>query len=132
MSDKPSNRLSVVDRELLAGFVEITKPEPEQILPIGDSAPPEPKVPTIKSKLPKITSLAQEVLIEIEKKKQQVDSRCANFTVSISEGVGSPLFQAMSRTFQERTTTITYDHYKRALKLRQKLADEDKEVLRQS
>lgn len=127
-TDEPrnvSNRLSILDREKIAGWTDITKPEPDQILPLFITDPAEEeKLPAAK-RLSKTRSLATKILSKIDELTQKIDLKCAKFKVSSDQGVGSPLFQAMVRVFQERTTTVTYNHYKRALQYRQQLAEED-------
>lgn len=120
-----SYQLSNPDREKLAGWLDIQKPEPDQVLPLHATVDLEPKEPTTVERLNKTRDLAGKVLSKIEELSQRIDDKCARFKVSSDQGVGSPLFQAMVRVFNEKTTTITYDHYKRALQYRQRLAEED-------
>jgi len=125
-----SNRLQTSDKEKLSGWSDVPKPEVEQLdLPVVDPSK-EPVEPTATERLNNTRSRAQQILNKIDKLVQKVDQRCNRFKVSSEEVVGSPLFQAMVRVFNERTTTVTYDHYKKALEYRQQLADEDGATLR--
>jgi len=125
----PSFRFTESDREELAGRVEVSRPEQEQIYPTF-IAPKDPESPRPAERLASTRSKASEVLAKIDELTQRVDEKCARFKASSSQGKGSPLFQAMVRVFNERTTTITYNHYKRALEYRQQLAAEDSKNMR--
>jgi len=129
MSDTPSYRLKPSDKSKIKGFEDIHQPEPDQeFLPIP---PPPADQPDPNSKKLKATrSLAQKVLDKIDRLSQEVDGRCGRFSITTTDEKGSPLFQAMVRIFGERTTTITYDHYKRALGYREQLAEEDRKALK--
>jgi hypothetical protein len=131
MSTNKSFRLNQSDRQQLKGWPDIQRPEPEQILPLI-TQDPEPKKETSAQRLKPIRDRASEIVDKISKLQQAVDDRCSRFKVFSDQGRGSPLFQAMFRVFGEKTTTVTYDHYKRALQYRQQLADEDSERLRQT
>lgn len=125
-----SFRLQTSDREKLTGWLDITRPENEQIY-APEVVPKEPpKKPTAAVRLATTKALAARIVTKIDQLKQAVDKKCARFKASSNQGVGSPLFQAMVRVFDERTTTVTYDHYKRALEYRQQLAEEDAAKLR--
>ena len=129
MSDTPSYRLKPSDKSKIQGFEDIHQPEPEQELAPFSASSAEQEDPNSK-KLKAVRSLAQDVLDKIDRLSQQVDNRCDRFSITSADEKGSPLFQAMVRVFGERTTTVTYDHYKRALGLREQLAEEDRKVLR--
>ncbi len=122
--------LSASDRNKLSGWEDIRKPEPDQIIPVVSSELIEEVEPTASERLSKTRSLASKVVDKIDELSQKIDKKCSKFKVSSSQGVGSPLFQAMVRVFDEKTTTITYEHYKKALKYRQELAEEDSAKLR--
>lgn len=125
-----SSRLSQSDREQLTGWRDIPRPEVDQILPLVSPSEIEVKKVSATTRLTKTKSLATKVLDKISKIEQQIDKKCARFKVTSPDGRGSPLFQAMVRVFNERTTTVTYEHYKRALQYRQQLAEEDSAGLR--
>jgi hypothetical protein len=130
MTNGVSNRLQTSDRLKIAGWSDIQKPEVEQLsVPIIDPDPKEVE-PIASERLENTKSQAEKVLDKIAELTEEVDKRCARFKVSSNEDVGSPLFQAMVRVFNEKTTTVTYDHYKRALEIRQQLAEEDAASLR--
>jgi hypothetical protein len=125
-----SYRFTEADRRKLRGWEDILKPEPDQILPLQSLVPPEERPPLAADRLANTRSLAAKVLAKIRELEQKIDERCDRFSASSDQGRGSPLFQAMVRVFNERTTTVTYGHYKRALLLRQKLAEEDARSLK--
>ncbi len=129
MSDK-SFRLNRSDRDQLQGWPDIEKPEVEQILPliVPES---EPRKQPSAERLGEIRDRASKIVDKVNTLEQALDKKCARFKVSSNQGKGSPLFQAMYRVFGERTTTVTYDHYKRALEYRQQLAEEDQKGLKQ-
>lgn len=129
-TDSKSNKLSIPDREKLAGWDDIDKPEPDQILPLHITQELEPTEPDTNERLLSTRDLASKILAKIDDINQKIDNKCSKFKVSSPDGIGSPLFQAMVRVFNERTTTVTYDHYKRALHYRQQLAREDAERLK--
>ena len=126
----PSFRLSKSDRDQIAGWQGIPKPEPDQILPLAIPRDPSEEEISAAARLANTRSQAEKVLAKISELEQAIDKKCARFKVSSDQGVGSPLFQAMVRVFNERTTTVTYSHYKRALQFRQQLAEEDADTLR--
>ena len=129
MADNPSFRFTESDREELAGWVGIERPELEQIYPLL-TLPRGPESPRAADRLMATRDRASEVIAKIDELTQRVDGKCARFNASSDQGRGSPLFQAMVRVFNERTTTITYSHYKRALEYRQQLAAEDSRKMR--
>jgi hypothetical protein len=126
----PSYRLSENDREKLLGFSEIRQPEPDQLIPTIPVDLEEVETSS-EERLTKVRNKAQEMLAKVDELKQRIDERCGRFNVSSEEIKGSPLFQAMVRVFDERTTTVTYSHYKRALQYRQQLALEDAEKVKE-
>jgi hypothetical protein len=130
MPTDQSFRLNQSDRDQLQGWPDIEKPEVEQILPIVIPIAEEKKETSAK-RLGDLRNRASEIVNKINELEQAVDEKCGRFKVSSSQGRGSPLFQAMFRVFGEKTTTVTYDHYKRALEYRQQLAEEDSEGLKQ-
>ena len=130
MAEKPSYRLSDQDRQILDGFTEIDRPEPEQLFPLPALEDLQPKEPASGSRLAKTRDRASQVLDKIDELTQEVDRRCARFKVDGEQDKGSDLFKAMVRVFDQRTTTVTYDHYKRALQYREQLAKEDAANLR--
>ena len=125
-----SRILSIGDRTKILGWADIEKPEADQIYPFRVIEEKEKKEPTSTERLANTRSMASKVLSKIDEVNKKIDAKCGRFKVSSEQGVGSPLFQAMVRVFNERTTTITYDHYKRALEYRQQLAAEDAANLR--
>jgi hypothetical protein len=127
---QPSYRLSDSDREKISGWDDITKPEAEQLQPY---IPKEIEIdvkPHPTKRLEETKSLANKVINKISSLEQKIDQKCKRFSVASDQGKGSPLFQAMYRIFGERTTTITYSHYKRAIEYRKQLAKEDTEKLK--
>jgi len=131
MSDNPSHRLSAEDRRKLSGLGEIEKYEPPQVLP--DIRPEDviEQEPTASIRLQRTRESAVRVEDRIAELTQRVDERCSAFFADTGEEVGSPLYQAMVRVFGERTTTISYEHYRRAIEHRGELALEDEERLRE-
>lgn len=133
MSDiNRSNNLSFTDAQTLTGFTDVEYFEPPQLTPAFLPPVTEEIPETTSQRLQKTRDRADGLLKEINRLKNEVDSRCSKFKVTSSDGKGSRLFQAMVRVFGERTTTVTYDHYKRAIELRQKLVEEDADSLRKS
>jgi hypothetical protein len=130
IKDDVSNQLRTSDKEKIIGWGDISRPEVEQLDVLTKGPKPEVAEPTASKRLDKTKSQAQRILNRIDGLTQEIDRRCARFKVSSKEDVGSSLFQAMTRVFGERTTEITYDHYKRALEYRQQLAEEDTAKLR--
>ncbi len=126
----PSYRLTVSDQIQLSGFNDISKPEPEQVLPSGINPEQEEDKPTSAQRLSNTKSKAKKVITKIRELEQKIDKKCAKFKVTSEKTVGSDLYQAMIRVFNEKTTTITYNHYKRALDLRRQLAAIDAEKQR--
>jgi hypothetical protein len=124
-----SYRLSDLDRTKLEGLDEIVRPDENLLLPHDSSTEEEIKVSS-NDRLKNTKSSANKILDKIDSLSQKIDRKCGRFSVSSNEGRGSPLFQAMVRTFGERTTTITYAHYTRALEYRRLLAQEDTERMR--
>jgi len=129
MSDKPSYRLTPSDQEKLRGHDEIEQVEEDQIIYVPTK--PEEKEPAVGEKVKEVRQQAKNVRDRIDSLSQRVDKRCGHLKVDSGETLGSPLFQAMVRVFDERTTVVTYDHYKRALKKRQQLAEEDAGTLKE-
>ena len=130
MSDRPTRQLRWGDQETLLRKVEIPFPEEEQLLP--PSLEEEEPKPSPVEAARKAREEAISLLGRIKSLSEAIDSRCQRFSVTGSGGKGSPLFQAMVRVFNERTTTVTYSHYVRALELRAKLAAEDARELEKS
>jgi hypothetical protein len=124
-----SEQLSNSDKALLAGFPDIQQEEPEQIFPEPVVLIEEKKVGATQ-RLTNTRSFAKKILDRIKEQEQLIDRKCSRFKVATNEERGSPLFQAMVRVFEERTTTITYDHYKKAIELRARLVEEDSETLK--
>jgi len=128
MTDRkiPSKELSARDERLLKGYDDIVHEEPDQVIPpvLSESARKE-KTEKTRQKLVDIKDKAFQVLNEIEKSKSLVDERCKDLKAVTNEALGTSLAQAMYRLFGEHTTTITYEHYKRALNIRTQLARED-------
>lgn len=130
MANTPSNRLRPSDRERIDGLDVIVQPEIPQLIPPPIVPDTEPE-PTSAQRLEDIRASADNLITRINSLIEKVDSRCQGMQISSSEPAGSPLFQAMVRVFGERTTTVTYDHYKRALAIREQLAEEDSAKLRE-
>lgn len=129
MTDIPSKPLSRGDRKDLSGYEDVVRQEPDQIYPPTLAVKlPDPPTPRDRSSL--LREKAEDLIARIKAAKDEIDRRCSHLATATGEPVGSTLYQAMWRVFQERTTTITYDHYKRALELQQKLASEDAQILR--
>jgi hypothetical protein len=120
MPNNPSRLLSQKDKDILAGFSDIYRPEPDQLLPEAEA----PKTPA--EKLLPIREKAVTVSERIELLKEKVDKKCNHLSVSTGEPPGSNLFQAMWRLFRKETTDITYGDYKQAVILRQQLGEEDR------
>ena len=128
MSDRLSKIFKHSDREKLRGFDSIDQPEPDQIYP-SLPEPPEAKDSSQKI-MKKIQEDAGKTVLKINSLIAEVDNRSSRFQVQTNAKKGSKLFQAMVRVFNEKTTTVTYDHYKRALEKRDQLAKEDADLLR--
>jgi len=127
----PSKNLSQDSIDLLRGAPEISYIEPEQIY----QAPPlDISVPNTtinqRDRLNDIVDSVDVLLKRISSLKSELDTRCKKFSASASGSKGSPLYQAMFRVFNEKTETVTYDHYKRALDIRKTLAEEDAKELK--
>jgi len=129
MTSQYSRDLTPEERRLISGRNELYREEPEQILPIPIREE-EKIVP--KKELTDIKQTAEDMKSKIKELLDKTDKRCAGLSVETQEEIGSRLFQAMVRVFGERTTTITYDHYKKALEYREQLAQEEIEVLKKS
>jgi len=129
--NKVSPVLTFSDKKKLIGWSDITAPEPDQIFDTSlQKAPEEEVTSSTIDRLSTTKSLAEKIIGEISKLEQKIDSRCARFRVSSQDGKGSTLYQAMFRIFGEKTTEISYDHYKRALEYRDQLAKEDAERIK--
>lgn len=126
--NSPSRKLRPTDREILRGGDDIQFFEPDQIFPAEEIIEEEE---TSQARLQGIRASAEEVSDKIEELKQKVDARCSRFKVVGTDGRGSRLFQAMVRVFKKRTETVTYNYYKRALELREELAKEQREIVRE-
>lgn len=126
MPNNPSRPLSQKDKDILAGFVDIYRPEPDQIFPEGavDPTPDEPESPV--ERLLPVREKAVTLSERISTLKDKVDAKCSHLSVSTGEPPGSNLFQAMWRLFQKETTDITYEDYKQAVILSQQLGEEDR------
>ena len=136
MSNKKSvESISPSDERLLKGFDDIVVQEQEQILPsFGSSEKQVSEEEQNIIDLRDIKMRAEALLQKIKETKEEIDNRCKDLSVKVVEGEDSDddLLKAMYRVFKERTTTITYTHYKRALELREQLAKEDEMLLRRS
>jgi predicted nuclease with TOPRIM domain len=131
MSDPVVKDLSPIDEDILKGFEDPLETELEQIIPSYQVR--EPEVDEGEENVKKVNGVrdqANEVLNKIEEIKADIDERCSHLEVKTTEVAGSALAQAMWRVFREKTTTVTYDHYKKAIELREQLAREDQEGLR--
>lgn len=124
MAENSSKKLDRDDRRKLSGYSDITWTEPDQIYPPTLLLKPE-EPPTPAKKADSLKEEASGLLSRINALKEKIDRKCSHLQVATEEGAGSALYQAMWRVFAQRTTTITYDHYKRAIELNQKLAKED-------
>jgi uncharacterized protein YabN with tetrapyrrole methylase and pyrophosphatase domain len=129
MTDR-SNKLKSSDREKLSDWRDVEKFEPEQILPAFIKEPDILKKQAASERLSEVRNLAEDINKKANALKQEIDKRCAHISASFDAEPGSPLFQAMIRVFNERTNTVTYEHYKRALRYREQLAKEDGEKLK--
>jgi hypothetical protein len=125
----PSKKLSRADQTFLSGYPDINRIEPDQVY---QQAPPviPPEMIKPSEKIEEVRGRAQQCLIEIKRLEDLIDGRCTRFSVTTEKN--SRLFQAMFRVFGEKTTTVTYNHYKKALELREQLAKEGTEKLRKS
>jgi hypothetical protein len=128
MADVPSKDLSLEDEKTLAGFDDPYWPEPSQIAGSAARARMDQEVPeTLRKRASRLRMEAEDLIGKIDATKKKVDDRCKHLVASTGEPRGSRLFQAMWRVFGKRTTVVTYEHYKKALLLRQQLAEEDAE-----
>ena len=128
--NKPSRLISNEDKETLRGWENIYRPEPDQIYPVHIPETSDIKTPSQRLKQTRVN--ADDLLNKINELQNKIDQRCSHLSISTSETVGSPLFQAMVRVFNKRTTNIKYEDYKRALELRQQLIEEDKQELKKT
>jgi hypothetical protein len=122
--------ISLASREVLEGFLPIGRPEPEQVLPYVKHEVDKTETPEAQEKLSEIKDKCESLILRIAETKEKIDARCSRFEVQTTETKGSQLYQAMYRVFKEKTTTVTYKHYMRALELRDQLGKEDAESLR--
>jgi predicted nucleic acid-binding Zn ribbon protein len=129
MTDIASKLLSGTDIDKLRGWDDIVRPEPPQVIPKTIREEVETAV-SQSSKNKAIRDKASKVLKRINELQQEIDKKAGKFKVTTTVPPGSPLYQAMVRVFNEKTDTVTYDHYKRALKYREQLAAEDAERLK--
>jgi len=132
MSDD-SKLLTEDEKARLYRWTELHRPEPEQVLPgriVNNVFEEEETDLPLEEAAADLRVQSFELIEELDSICRRIDERCSRFSVASTERVGSPLFQAMARIFQERTTVVTYDHYKRALEMRERLiSDEIKETL---
>lgn len=128
MAKKNVEQISVSDERLLQGFKDVVYEEPEQIIPVDvDQASKISKEEQNTIDLNKIRDDAGKILNKIETLRNEIDAKCKDLSVTVVEGEESDneLLKAMWRVFKQRTTTISYQHYKKALELREQLARED-------
>jgi len=121
-----SKELSLNDKDIIFGFSDVEEDEVEQLFPTATLVENVKTGEDITNeRLDEWQRRSNNILERIDKAIATIDKRCDRFQVASKEEVGSPLFQSMVRVFDERTTTIKYSHYKRALALRTQLAAED-------
>lgn len=129
-SKKTVEELSVSDERILQGFKDPVYEEPEQIIPVevtGEIHLSEEEQNVVD--LNGIKDKAVALLKKIDRLKNKIDSRCKDLNINIveTEESDNSLLKAMWRVFKQRSTKITYAHYKKALELRAQLAKEDEE-----
>ncbi len=125
--------LSSSDERILKGFEDPIQEEEEQIIPISIQVsvktPEEKNVDDLKE----IKNRAEVLLERISSLQKEIDSRCKDLSVTVIEEESSDndLLKAMWRVFKEKTKTVTYKHYTKALELRERLAKEDEGRLKE-
>jgi hypothetical protein len=126
----PSNDLGQGDIGVLERFTDVPRYEPEQILPLV--VPEQEMTITATQRIDRVGEKARSLLEKIARVEGMIDERCARFKVTGDGGKGSRLFQAMVRVFNERTTTVTYSHYARAVGMRQQLLQQKAAEIRKT
>lgn len=126
--------LSPSDERILRGFEDPALEEEEQIIPPILGTAKKSEEDQNKEGLIDIKNRAAAILKRIDGLKKEIDARCENLNVNVieenEEDGDNELLQAMWRVFKEKTTVITYNHYKKALELRAQLARDDEERLK--
>jgi hypothetical protein len=126
MTRERTRELSISDEVILRGYDDVIREEPEQLnLPFPSEESEEDKEESTFKYKSDVRQKAVDFLDQIKEMANRLDRKCAHLKVATNEEKGSDLYKAMRRVFQESTTTVTYDHYKRALAIRKQLVKED-------
>lgn len=116
--------LSGSDRSKISGFPDVSRPEPDQIIPPSTELP-KPAVDAPGKRATAARDRARDLLGRMDALKEKVDKRCGHLIAKTGEPRGSALQMAMWRVFGVETSDVTYAHYKAAIEQRQQLAEED-------